>query len=72
MDTTNTNQLNKILDMYLESNEILQEQIASNEVHKHTVNHIKAKLKRCLDMIPTEKYEDIRKELYDALQVLKM
>lgn len=72
MDTTNIEQLNKIMDRYNEAHEILWEQILNNQVDKHTVQHIKSQLKRALEMIPTEKYETIRKELYSCLQVINM
>lgn len=71
MDTNNIKQLNFVLDWYNDANKILQEQIATNSVDKHTVRHIKIKLARCLQMIPNEKYETIRAELYDALSILR-
>lgn len=72
MDTNNNNQLNKLLDLHNEAQEILWEHIAGNKVDKHTVWHIKRQLKQALESIPYKKYEEIRKEIYDCLQVIKM
>lgn len=71
MDINNTKQVDFVLDWYNESHVILQEQIATNSVDKYTVKHIKTKLSRCLQMIPYERYETIRAELYDALAILR-
>ena len=61
MDTNNSNQLNKIFDLHNEAQEILAEQIAGNNIDKHTVWHIKRQLARALERIPTKKYEEIKK-----------
>lgn len=65
-------QTDHCLDMYNENCTLLQEAIASHNINKHTVRHIKNALANCLEWMKTQEYNDIKQALYDVLTVLRM
>lgn len=72
MDTSNEQQLNSLLDKYNECHELLQQEYIAKRIDAKTQWHLKVQLARILQMIPREKFETIRKELYDVLQIINM
>lgn len=66
----NEQEVNKLLDDYNITNELLQEQIASNSIAGHTITHIKRMLHKVLEDMKTKEYKPIKKsiqEIYDIL-----
>ena len=72
MDTKNEQQVNSILDKRNECHKLLHEEYIAGKVDIKTVGHLKASLARILQMIPNEKFETIRRELYDVLEIINM
>lgn len=72
MDTNNTQQLNSILDKHNECQELLQQEYIAGRIDAKTVWHIKASLHNILNRIPREKFETLRKELYDLLNIINI
>lgn len=65
-------QLDSVLDQYNDNIALLGEAIASNNIEKHTVRHIKNQLRQALEDIKTQKYEVIRKTMYDIAAVIAL
>lgn len=72
MDTNNTQQLNSILDKHNECKNLLQQEYLGGKIDSKTNWHIKASLASILNRIPKDKFETLRKELYDLLNIINM
>ena len=72
MDTNNKQQLNSILDKHNECKDALQEEYNTGTIDCKTMWHIKASLASILQRIPRDKFEWLRKELYDLFKIIKM
>lgn len=72
MDTNNTQQLNSILDKYTECKNLLQQEYLAGKIDCKTNWHIKASLASILNRIPKDKFESLRRELYDLFSIINM
>lgn len=72
MDTNNTQQLNSILDKHNECKKLLQQEYLGGKIDCKTNWHIKSSLASILNRIPRDKFEKLRKELYDIFSIIKM
>jgi hypothetical protein len=72
MNTNNEDELNSILDKHNELKELLQEEYTAWNIDAKTLGHLKASLASILWRIKTEPFKQLRRELYDVLQIIKM
>lgn len=72
MNTSNEKQLNILLDRHNECQELLQQEYIAWRIDAKTAWNIKASLHNILENIPKKAFEELRKELYDLLNIINM